>query len=201
MTLHFAMLGDSIAYGQGASSPADTIGARLAGALRAGGTPTELKVFAVPRSRSDALAGQVRQALAWPAELAVIMVGANDLTHFVPYDHAAAQLEDAVRRLRAAGAQVVVAPAPDMSVVPWVPVQLRGMVAATSGLLRGAQTRAALVAGARVADDGTASAAFAGDLSMFSADRFHPSSGGYRLIAQSLEPAVRAAVADLHRKE
>ncbi|MEU8612754.1 SGNH/GDSL hydrolase family protein, partial [Actinoplanes sp. NPDC048791] len=37
--------------------------------------------------------------------------------------------------------------------------------------------------------------AFAVDASLFSADRFHPSSAGYAVIAESLAPAVRAAAA------
>ncbi len=200
MTLTLAILGDSIAYGQGASRPADTIGPRLAAHLITSGIPTEVRVFAVPRARSSELVGQVQQARAWGAQVALIIIGANDLTHFVPTQDAAAQLGGAVRDLRACGAQVVVAPAPDLSVVPWVPAQLRSLVRAGSDLLRAAQTHAALAEGARVADlNGSTSAMFAADGGMFSGDRFHPSSAGYALIAQALAPAVRAASAEAGR--
>ena len=54
--------------------------------------------------------------------------------------------------------------------------------------------RAAVEAGARVADvEAGSTAAFAGDASLFSADRFHPSSAGYAVIAAALAPAIRAA--------
>lgn len=196
--LRLAVLGDSIAYGQGATRPADTVGSRLAAELAADGRPTAVRVFAVPGARSEALAAQVHASLAWEPHLAVIIIGANDLTHFVPPLQAADQLGRAVRDLRAAETQVVVAPAPDLSTVPWVPVQMRAIVAAGSAHLRQAQTHAALAAGARVADvDGMTAAAFADDVNLFSADRFHPSSAGYALIAAALRPAVHAAVAAL----
>jgi lysophospholipase L1-like esterase len=196
MTLAFAVLGDSIAYGQGASRPADTVGARLAAELTAAGTPTEVRVFAVPGAVSQALAAQVQQAVAWKPDLALIIIGANDLTRFVAPQRAAAQLGDAVRALVAAGAEVVVAPAPDLSVVPWVPVQMRAAVRAGSQSLQQAQTRAAVAAGARVADLGSGSAAeFGADPALFSSDRFHPSSHGYAVISAALAPAVHAAAA------
>jgi lysophospholipase L1-like esterase len=67
-------------------------------------------------------------------------------------------------------------------------------VKAGSDALRRAQTQAALTAGAKVADvGGSTTAAFAEDTTLFSADRFHPSSAGYALIAQALAPAVLAA--------
>ncbi len=197
MRLTLAVLGDSIAYGQGATRPSDTAGARLAARLSTTGCVTTLRVYAVPGARSDALGAQVRQAVSEPPDIALIVIGANDLTRLVPPAQAAADLGAAVRALRAVNAQVVVAPAPDLSVVPWVPVQVRALVRAGSAAFRQAQTRAALTAGARVADiDGYTSSRFANDASLFSSDRFHPSSPGYALIAEALTPAVLAAAAD-----
>ena len=196
MTLNFAVLGDSSAHGQGATRAADTPGARLAAALAEAGSPVELRVFAVPGARSEGLAAQVHRATDWGVDVAVIIIGANDLTHFVPPQEAAQQLGDAVRGLRAGGAQVVVAPAPDLSVVPWVPPQMRNVVQVGSTVLRQAQTRAAQAAGARVADvEGSTTAAFGADPGLFCADRFHPSSAGYAVIAAALAPAVLAAAA------
>jgi lysophospholipase L1-like esterase len=196
VTLSFAILGDSIAYGQGASAPAHTAGARLAADLAEHGFATEVRVFAVPGARSDGLAAQVQQAQQWPPRLALIIIGANDLTRLVPPDLAASHLAAAVRRLRAAGAEVVVAPAPDLSVVPWVPPQMRPLVRAGSLALHDAQSRAALTAGAHVADIGMTSAAgFAADADLFSSDHFHPSSAGYAVIARALAPTLRTAAA------
>ena len=196
MDLRFAVLGDSIAYGQGASKPADTAAARLSADLSGRGIETEIRVYAVPGARSEALAAQVQQALPWRPQLALIIIGANDLTRMIPPPQAAAQLGAAVRRLRAAGAEVVVAPAPDLSVVPWVPSPMRPLVQAGSAAMRQAQAQASLAAGAYVADIAMSSAAgFAADPSLFSADRFHPSSAGYAIIAEALTPTVRKAAA------
>jgi lysophospholipase L1-like esterase len=196
VTLAFAVLGDSIAYGLGAARPADTIGARLAAALTAAGTPTELRVFAVSGADSRGLAPQVQRATAWHPGLALIIIGANDLTHLVPAPQAATLLGDAVRSLRTAGAEVVVAPAPDLSVVPWCPPQMRATVQAAAHLLRRAQVEAATAEGARIADiSATSASVFDADQDLFSADRFHPSSAGYAVITEALTATVQAAAA------
>jgi lysophospholipase L1-like esterase len=189
--LRLAVLGDSIGHGTGASRTEDTLASRLTGVLAAAGHPTEHRVLAVPGSRSEHLAEQVRRAVAWQPDVAVCVIGANDLTHVVDPVRAAAALRRAVRELRAAGAEVVVAPAPDLSVVPHVPRALRRAVQVGSGVLRAAQVRATLAEGGRVADvAGTTSGAFAADPALFSADRFHPSSAGYEVIARALAPVV-----------
>jgi lysophospholipase L1-like esterase len=191
--LSLVLLGDSIAFGQGADRPADTIGRLLASALEMQGTPTHLQVHAVPGAVSAGLASQVREALVGLVDVAVVIVGANDLTHFVPVPQAAAQLEQAVRRLREHGAEVVVVPAPDLGAVPLIPAQFRPLVRAASMDLRAAQTQVALDEGARVAQIDDIAAAFAADIGLFSPDRFHPSSRGYEVIARAVLPAVLLA--------
>jgi lysophospholipase L1-like esterase len=194
--VRLAVLGDSIAYGVGAAREADTLGPALVRDLDRAGQPAVYRVFAVSGARSADLGRQVTAATPWRPEVAVVVIGANDLTRFTPPDLAARQLGDAVRRLRDAGAQVVVAPAPDLSVVPHVPPAMRGAVSVASARLRQAQIRATLAVGGRVADpDGATTASFARDPALFSGDLFHPSSAGYAVILRTLAPAVRAAVA------
>jgi lysophospholipase L1-like esterase len=193
-TIRLAVLGDSIAHGVGAARVADTLGPRLVAALDAAGVRVEHRVFAVPGAVSAGLAAQVERARTWRPQLVVVVIGANDLTHLVPPERAAAALGAAVRTLRAGGAQVVLAPAPDMSIVPHVPPFLREVVRAGSAVMRAAQVRAVRAEGGLVADaDGATSAAFAADPRLFSADRFHPSSAGYAVIAGALAPVVADA--------
>lgn len=191
VTLRLAVLGDSVAFGTGASRASETPAQRLVAALAAAGIPAEPRVFAVPGAVSADLAAQVERARAWRPDVAVVVVGANDLTRLVPPDRAAAALGSAVLELRSAGARVVVAPAPDLSVVPHVPPAFRAIVRLGSQALRRAQVRTATQQGAQVADaEGTTSTAFARDPSLFSADRFHPSGAGYGVIVAALAPVV-----------
>ncbi|WP_104523959.1 SGNH/GDSL hydrolase family protein [Blastococcus atacamensis] len=188
------VLGDSIAHGTGAARVEDTIGRRLAAELTADGFDVDLHVFAVPGAVSADLAAQVRRGLPLGPDLTLIVIGANDLARFVPAQQATAALGAAVTALRAAGSAVVVVPAPDMSMVPFVPPALRPLVRGACAVLQSGQTRVAEGAGADVAPVvADLAAAFVADPALFSADRFHPSSAGYARIAQVLAPHVLAA--------
>jgi lysophospholipase L1-like esterase len=196
MTIRLAMLGDAIAAGRGASRRTETAGARLAHRLRDEGATVTTRAFAVPGARSTTLAVQAEAAARWRPAVAVIIIGANDLLHHTHAGRAARQLGDAVRRLRDCGAEVVVAPAPDLSALPDTPAGLVPVLRSASMLLRDTQIIAARAAGAHVADRDHATArAFADDRSLFCADRFHPSSAGYAVIADALYPAVASALA------
>jgi lysophospholipase L1-like esterase len=193
-TLRLAVLGDSLAHGVGALRREDTLGARLTDLLNRHGHRVEPHVVAVPGATSHDLAAQVRRAAPLRAQLALVVVGANDLGRLVPPARSGALLGAAVEALRAGGATVVVAPAPDLSAVPAVPPAARPLLRAACAQLQLAQAAAAGAAGAVVAPIAAqVAAAFAADPALFSADRFHPSSAGYGRIASALAPYVVAA--------
>ena len=192
--LRLVVLGDSIAYGTGARHPDDSLGPRLAAVLADDGFDVDRHVLAVPGAVSAQLGPQVRRAESLRPDLAIVVIGANDLARFVPVDQAAAHLAAAVTALRAAGATVVVVPAPDMSSIPFVPPAFRAAVRAASAQLQQHQSRVAEAAGATVAHIAVdIGAAFALDPALFAADRFHPSSAGYAAIAAALTPFVLEA--------
>ena len=192
--LRVVVLGDSIASGTGALRSADAIGPRLSAALSEADFDVDLHVLAVPGAASGQLAAQVGRALPLAADLAVVIIGANDLARFVPVEQAATALAVAVADLRAAGTDVVVVPAPDMSAVPFVPPASRPAVRAACALLQRRQAAVAEGAGASVAHIAEeVGRAFSADPALFSADRFHPSSAGYARIATALLPHVLAA--------
>nr|WP_179756785.1 GDSL-type esterase/lipase family protein [Kineococcus aurantiacus] len=187
--MRLGLFGDSLAVGVGAARAEDTPGPSLVAALARAGVEAVHRVHAVSGARSAALPGQVAAAGDWP-QVAVVVVGANDLTHLVPVARAAGDLGTAVAALRAVGAEVVLVPVPDLSAVAHVPPALRDLVRAAVTTLRAAQVAAAAPLGARVVDTSAVSARSAADAALFSADRFHPSSAGYRALVDVVAPVV-----------
>ena len=197
--LDLAVLGDSSAAGLGADRPEQTPGAVLATGLAAvSGRPVRLTSVAVVGADSAALAEQVDALLDRVAapHVAVVMVGANDVTHRVRPQVAVRALEAAVRRLRATGCEVVVGTCPDLGTLEPVAQPLRYLARRWSRQLAAAQTIAVVEAGARSVSLGDLLgpefAASPGD--MFSADRFHPSAAGYARAAAAVLPSVCASL-------
>ena len=194
--LRLAVLGDSSAAGFGCQTPEQTPGALLAGALaRELHRRVLLEVVAVIGARSASLDTQVGRALAHPVDLALIMVGANDVTHRTPQLEAVRDLSRAVTTLRAAGAVVVVGTCPDLGTVKplWQP--LRMVAALASRRMARAQTVAVVEAGAvSVLLGDLLGAEFDAQAHLWSADRFHPSAAGYARVVDALLPAALQAL-------
>ena len=197
--LRLALLGDSLAYGTGAARPVDTLGPRLATALAAAGHDAEPHVLAVPGATARDLPAQVTRAAALRPDLALVVVGANDLLRLLPPAPSAAALGDAVAALSAGGAEVLAVTAPDLSVVPRVPAAWGAEVRAACAALEGLQVTAVTAAGGVAVRLGSGLAPrFARERALLSADRFHPSSAGYAVIAEALAPHL-VALADRRR--
>lgn len=195
----FVMLGDSTAVGMGAAHAHQTIGATIATGIAAfSGRPVELVNVGMIGAESVMLDEQVDRALEQVPEpdLAVIMVGANDVTHRIDKAVAVRHLEMTVRRLREAGAEVVVGTCPDLGALQPVPQPLRLLARRWSRDLAAAQTVAVVEAGGRAVSVGDLlSEAFSAEPRvMFSEDRFHPSPAGYARVAAALLPSVSAAL-------
>ncbi|PZQ88398.1 MAG: GDSL family lipase [Leifsonia xyli] len=198
--LDLVVLGDSIAAGLGAARRKDTLGARLAkGLARVLRRPVRLHTIAIVGAETSLLA---RQLDALPPglrpELAVVIVGGNDVTHRIPVSESTTQLRSAVERLRDLGAEVVVGTCPDLGALRPVPQPLRSIVSRWSRQLGEAQESVARAAGAHpVSLRRTVGPFFVADPDeMFSLDRFHPSALGYRRTADAMLPVALAALRD-----
>jgi len=195
-SIRLAVLGDSGAAGLGADTPGDTMGAILAGALaQMSGRRVTLSNHAVVGAQTKDLDAQVNRALWTGPHVAVIMVGANDITHLVPRALSARRLRDAICRLRGSGTEVVMATCPDLGTVKPVPQPLRAIMRRRSRLLAQAQAKVTIDEGGRAVMLGARLGPEFDERPdvMFASDRFHPSTQGYEAAAQALLPEVIAA--------
>lgn len=189
------VLGDSTASGVGADGPRDTIGARVATGLAAiTGRPVELRNLARSGATALALRAQVEVGLAAlpDPQVAIIMIGSNDVKDRVDQAASVRALSEAVRSLRAAGVEVVVGTCPDLGTIRPVPQPLRWLSQRWSRDLAAAQTVAVVEAGGRTVSTGDLLGPLFHQmpLEMFSSDRFHPSSEGYARAAAVMLPSV-----------
>jgi lysophospholipase L1-like esterase len=194
--LVFVVLGDSSAVGLGVERAAETPGVLLAAALaELAERPVRLVRVAVSGAESCELDPQVERALTERPDLALIMIGANDVTTRTRPAVSVRHLADSVRRLRDAGAQVVVGTCPDLGTVRPIAQPLRLLARRWSRQLAAAQTIAVVEAGGRTVSLGSVlGPTFAQDRSLFSIDGFHPSAAGYASAAAVLLPALADAV-------
>ncbi|WP_323791782.1 SGNH/GDSL hydrolase family protein [Nocardioides sp.] len=196
--LDLLLLGDSIAAGLGAERRKDTLGGRLSkGLAKKTGRPVRLRTVAVVGSESSELAAQLETLEAdYAPDLAVIVVGGNDVTHRVPVAESVAHLQRAVHALRTRGAEVVVGTCPDLGALRPVPQPLRTLGSRASRQLATAQAQAAVGAGAHAVSLARVVGPFfiSNPDEMFSLDRFHPSALGYRRTAAALLPSLLIAL-------
>ena len=194
--LVMVMLGDSSAVGLGVADPGQTPGALIAAALtELAERPVRLAKFARSGAVSKDLVGQVDQALLEHPDVAVIMIGANDVTSRARPATSVQQLADAVRRLEDAGCKVVVGTCPDLGTIRPISQPLRLLARRWSRQLAAAQTIAVVAEGGRTVSLGSVlGPSFATDRGLFSTDEFHPSAAGYAAAAASLLPSVADAL-------
>jgi lysophospholipase L1-like esterase len=194
--LVFAVLGDSTAVGLGVERASETPGVLVAAGLaELAERPVRLVRLAVSGAESWELEPQVDRALLEQPDVALIMIGANDVTTRTKTAVAVRHLEDAVRRLIAAGCEVVVGTCPDLGTIRPIAQPLRLLARKWSRELAEAQTIAVVEAGGRTVSLGSLlGPTFASDRSMFSKDEFHPSALGYAQAAAVLLPSVADAV-------
>ncbi|MDT4893894.1 MAG: hypothetical protein QOE97_2929 [Pseudonocardiales bacterium] len=194
--IRLGMLGDSSAAGYGVYRERDTLAAQLAiGISTIARRPVHITNVAVVGAQSEHLAAQIDELGAVHPDVAVIMVGANDVTHRVSTAAAVPHLADAVARLRARGAEVVVGTCPDLGTIRPLAQPLRRLARYLSWRMAKEQTIAVVAAGGRTVSLGDLlGPLFATQREFFSDDQFHPSATGYAAAAEALLPSVLDAL-------
>jgi lysophospholipase L1-like esterase len=181
--LSMVILGDSSAAGLGVTTRDQTLGSHVARGLAAvAERPVRLRNVAVVGARSADLDRQVTQALQAHPDVAVIMIGVNDVTHRVA--------------IPSADCQVVVGTCPDLGTIKPISQPLRYLARRQSRQLAAAQTIVVVEAGGRTVSLGDLIGPefSAAPHEMFSPDRFHPSPAGYASAAMAVLPSVCAAL-------
>jgi lysophospholipase L1-like esterase len=199
--LHLMIFGDSTATGYGSTTAEEVPGVRIArGLAERTGKVIRLSTKAIVGATSKGVSGQVDAMFVAgpPPDVAVLMLGANDVTALNGISQSAQRLALTVRKLRARGAVVVVGTCPDLGVIAAIPQPLRSLAHARTSQLARAQAAAVRSAGGvpvplaqllapkfRVAP-----------AVMFSADGFHPSAAAYALAADALLVALGEAMGE-----
>jgi lysophospholipase L1-like esterase len=198
-SLRLLMLGDSSAAGLGVDETEETVGGRLSELIASTGRQVRLDSVAVSGSRAADLGPQVSRALVRGApDIAVILIGSNDATHFTPLDELERNIGAAVRRLRAAGSAVVVGTCPDLGAARNFAQPLRELVGWAGRRVADSSEQATIDAGGvAVGLAARTGPVFRADPGTLSEDRFHPSADGYQLWALALYPAVYEAASSV----
>ena len=192
-----ALLGDSSSAGYGVERIVETPGAHLASGLaKAANRRVHLRTYARVGAQSSDLAEQIDRALRGDPDLAVILIGTNDVTHRVKPSQSVRYLAESVRRLGDAGVKVLVGTCPDLGTVKPIPPPLKQVARSMSRRLAAAQAIVvveqggiAVSLGSILGPDFAAAPAV-----LFGPDQFHPSAEGYRALAEVMVPSALNAL-------
>lgn len=193
------ILGDSAAVGYGMTradaTPPGMVGLGLAHLLD---RPVQVTSVAAVGAQTSDLDAQIDVGLAAEPDIALIVIGTNDVTHRVLPGESARRLTAAVRRLSDSGCEVVVGTCPDLGTIQPLPQPLRSVARTWSRRLAAKQAMAALEGGGRaVSLGGLLGPVFASSADvMFGEDRFHPSETGYAHMVSVVIPSLAAAIRD-----
>ncbi|MPZ70340.1 MAG: hypothetical protein GEU71_12560 [Actinobacteria bacterium] len=194
--LRFVVLGDSTAAGLGADTPEDAYPSLLAERLADEGYRVEMTSLGISGARvAELLSEQVPRAVEMDPDLVLVGIGANDVTHLTPLDEVRALMADAIERLKATGATVVVSGVPDMRAAAFYE-PLRSVAGWRGSSVTGAIEDAAASKDVVVVPLAAETYKFFADdpEAHNSSDDFHPSSIGYARWATAIFPYLQRAL-------
>ena len=196
--LHYVALGDSTAYGLGASSPSRHFVARLLAHLRIEYPAARLtNQGACAATVADVLAGQLPATIVADPHLVTLSVGPNDLRQGHPARDFAGRLEVLLERLaHETGAMVVLNSLPDLGFCPRFAEAERSLVMALTTQYNHALRDVAGRLGVEVVDLGLAGRPEAERRRFFCDDGYHPSDDGYAAWADAMWATIRRKIPD-----
>ncbi len=201
MDLHLMIFGDSTATGYGCVHADEVPGVLIArGLAEQTGKRVRLSTKAIVGATSKGVCGQVAAMFVAgpPPDVAVMMLGANDVTALNGLTQSAQRAGLAVRKLRDRGAVVIVGTCPDLGVISAIPQPLRSLAHERCGQLARAQTASIRAAGGVPVPLAQLLAPKfrAMPHAMFAADGYHPSAIAYAHAADALLAALCDALGE-----
>jgi len=202
--LTLVVLGDSSVAGVGADAAEDTLTYGVAKAL-SDQYRVSLHALGVSGSRlADVVTKQLPEAAGLGADIVLVCVGTNDVTHGTTLREARRQLRTLVAGLAeiAPDAKVIVSGLPPAETATAFHRPLRDLLGLRALLFTRLYRTELVPHGISVFDIAKLTkSAFHGKREMFSDDRFHPSSAGYAFLAtvygRACREALEAAARDL----
>src|SRR5690348_13898768 len=196
--LSMAVLGDSLAYGLGASTTESGLAHLLHAQLRAKRPASTLFTFAVPHSTmGDVLRHQVPRLRGMCADVVLVIAGANDLRYTRDVLVITRRFRHLLKSIHEAApqAQLVAGGMPDVTQTIAVPRLLKPPVQRLCERLNERMRAIALGLGDGFLDMfAFTSAPLCEGAQYLCDDGYHPNDFGYAEIAQRAYPAVEAAV-------
>ena len=197
--VRIVVLGDSLAYGTGASAPRTAFIFRAYLRVREQHPGSRVDNYAIGgATAADVLRLQAPRLAHARADIVVICVGGNDVVHRVAAADFARTYANLVARVRALQphAAIVCCGVPDVGLSPLFTGADHDAVTRLSRQNDAAIRAVAQRAGAEFVDLYATTLRQHGDVNRFlSEDRFHPSDAGYAQLADALAPALLRAAA------
>lgn len=181
--LRFAVLGDSTSIAQGGMyTEGYAVGA--ARYLAQQHSVTWKNVGISGARAADVATTQVAQAVRFKPDVALVAVGANDVTHLTSVGAVRTSLESTITQLQAANpnVKIILTGSPDMGSPPRIPQPLRWLAGERTKRVNTAVRSLAngqSIVFAPIAE--RTGPAFRANHGLFAADKFHPTTEGYQL--------------------
>ncbi len=190
------VIGDSTAYGIGASKPEDSTAGRVSTALNLG-----VENNSRSGARTREMLGQLDRSQHPRYELILMQVGANDVMKFSSIAKTAAELDAALQRATQMSDRVMLLTAGDIGTIPLWPVPLDDIYTLRTIELRDVFMAVAERHGVEYVDLYALPDPFLTDIDRyFTQDTLHPSSDGYAVWSEYILESIHARWPELYEQ-
>jgi lysophospholipase L1-like esterase len=191
------VLGDSIAFGEGASDPRLSFAFDVYTHVLIKHPGSTITNRAIPGARIADVTRLELQNIKAPIDLVIIEAGANDVVHASSHDTVAAAMRALISavKIKFPYAAIIICGIPDLSISPYFVGKAHHEVAVDSALDNAAVKAVALDMDAQFADVYALTQHLRRHASQFLGnDEFHPSDAGHLAIANLLDPFIKKAL-------